>query len=225
MSFTAPLITPNLPDPLPRYTRDPETTSIRSAAPSYTSAAPSYRSNQPNHNHNHSHTRRLPRADYAPGFTRRCPNPDIRDLELQNYNITAWSNPHIGPQARHYASVASRRCASARRDKEPLARNNAVAMQKLAMLDPCGPSEELDPLEDPYVVGTAMAEQARKARLGKIAGERGMEILRQEDRKWDFMVKQMADWRERERSWEQFRKGIEAGKAGRLRRRIGLGRR
>ena len=78
------------------------------------------------------------------------------------------------------------------------------------------------PLEDPDLVGAEAAARARAARLYmRRCGDE--EALRQEMKSWDFMLGQMGDWRERERSWEQFRR--EVGRSRVLGRRIGLGRR
>jgi hypothetical protein len=204
-------------DSLPRYTRDPETSSIRSAAPSYTSAAPSYHSAVPRN------VRRLSSAHFAPGFTSRSLNPDIRDLEAHNYNISHWSSVSSGHQARHYHSVAMRRATIASAQNQQAALLNAAAetVAKIPAPGPSSPSEGLDPLEDPYVVGTKMAEQARRERLRRIGNGHGMEILRQEDRNWDFMLSQMADWKEREKSWDQFRKSLD-NKKGFFRKRMGM---
>lgn len=71
--------------------------------------------------------------------------------------------------------------------------------------------------EDPYVVGGEAAERARKERLRK---EKADEALRQEDKSWDFMLRQMADWEARERSWATFRR--EAEKPGLFKRKLGV---
>ena len=68
--------------------------------------------------------------------------------------------------------------------------------------------------EDPYLVGEEAAAKAREDRLAR--RQRGEEVLRQEDKKWDFFVAQMADWEERERSWKRFRNTVE--REGKLRR-------
>ena len=47
----------------------------------------------------------------------------------------------------------------------------------------------------------------------------GDEVLRQEDKRWDFLVGQMADWQERERSWKTFRRELERNRG--FARRLG----
>lgn len=61
-----------------------------------------------------------------------------------------------------------------------------------------------------------MAKELAAAR--KIQAEDMM--LRQEIRTWDFMIAQMTDWEERERSWKNFR--TEVGRTKLLGKRLGL---
>ena len=72
--------------------------------------------------------------------------------------------------------------------------------------------EPLSPLEDPELVGTAAASAARERRLYMTKCINGREALRQENKTWDFMLGQMADWTERERSWDGFKKNVEGRK-------------
>ncbi|KAI9799396.1 MAG: hypothetical protein M1833_004096 [Piccolia ochrophora] len=220
-------------DPLPVYTprtRDTETSSIHSAAPSYTSAAPSYRSSIPtapahtnrgrHRNHTHNSNARLNNSHFAPGF--RPPpvplrNASVVDPEAHNYAIRSWSSVASSPQQRHYHSVANRRATMANAESE----RQAIATASATVMRRSPPIECVEDIieEDPYLVGSEAAERARAERL-KRKRERGEEILRQEDKAWDFMISQMADWEERERSWARFRK--QAEKPGFLRRRIGF---
>ncbi|KAH0537199.1 hypothetical protein FGG08_005977 [Glutinoglossum americanum] len=85
--------------PLPPYTRDPETISVRSAAPSYVSNAPSYRSQLP------VERRGQPQNHNRSGVNGNQP---IAASEFPNTNIAAWSSIH-GHQSRAYLNVASRR--------------------------------------------------------------------------------------------------------------------
>ena len=78
--------------------------------------------------------------------------------------------------------------------------------------------EPFSPQEDPDLVGHEAAARARQTRLYmQRCGDE--EALRQEKKTWDFMLGQMNDWRERERSWEQFRR--EVGRSRVLGRRGG----
>lgn len=76
------------------------------------------------------------------------------------------------------------------------------------------------PQEDPALVGPHAAQQARERRLYLEKHESEQLALRQESKSWDFMLSQMADWRERERSWEKFRR--EVGRTRVLGRRLGV---
>ena len=77
----------------------------------------------------------------------------------------------------------------------------------------------VNPLEDPDLVGHEAAATAKAQRLYmRRCNEE--EALRQEKKTWDFMLAQMADWKEREKSWEKFRK--EVGRSRLLGRRTGL---
>ena len=48
-----------------------------------------------------------------------------------------------------------------------------------------GQTEELRPLEDPYLVGEVAAAKARRERIARETGE---DILIQEDRQWDWLL-------------------------------------
>lgn len=144
-----------------------------------------------------------------------------------------------GHQARHYHNVAHRRATIANAEEE----RTALAT---AMLSPKSPadiikeanangSEErkeaesdaeeegedapVNPLEDPHLVGHEAAATAKAQRL-YMRRCNDEEALRQEKKTWDFMLAQMADWKEREKSWEKFRK--EVGRSRLLGRRTGL---
>ncbi|KAI9797908.1 MAG: hypothetical protein M1825_005677 [Sarcosagium campestre] len=219
-------------DPLPLYTaraRDLETSSVRSAAPSYTSAAPSYHSSAPsvpslpvNRNSTINQPQDRPRPqDFAPGF--RPPPTSLRTVpgrlpDTSAYAIRSWSSIASSPQERLYHSVAKRRATMANVESERLAMVSASSMLLARAQPPAECAEDIIE-EDPFLVGSEAAEQARKERL-KRKRARGEEVLRQEDKAWDFMLGQMADWDERERSWARFKR--ESEKPGLLRRRLGI---
>ncbi|OJD28738.1 uncharacterized protein BKCO1_11500016 [Diplodia corticola] len=87
-------------------------------------------------------------------------------------------------------------------------------------------SEPTLPLEDPALVGEHAAKKARQQRLYREACLRqdGDMRLVQENKSWDFMLSQMADWEERERSWGRFRSEVER-RQGRIHAMgVGIGR-
>lgn len=208
-------------DILPVYARrDPETSSIRSSAPSYVSDAPTYHSSVPAGDAPPAPPPRtgLPKPTYAPGFgppTGAC----VGDFLNHSFNINEWSPVTSGHQARHYQNVANRRATLAVVSEE--ARLNALS-RNLALLSTNAPPGESEgsnpqalrehpnhqpasPQEDPDLVGTEAAEAARERRLYLQKCWEEREALRQESMSWDFMISQMADWKERERSWQKFR--------------------
>jgi len=78
---------------------------------------------------------------------------------------------------------------------------------------------EIRTKEDPYLVGEEAARIAKEERLRR---ENGWGVLEREDKRWDWLLAQMSDWEERDRSWKKFRKEVEEGKRGKLARRMGL---
>jgi len=113
-----------------------------------------------------------------------------------------------------------------------------------------GQQDRARPLEDPYLVGEAAAERARSERLARENTEEVLilddrrwdwflcECINPRHRPllkyiiififadiWVFFyppdIAQTRDWQERERSWSQFRRGIETGPRGKMAHRIG----
>ncbi|MCJ1365471.1 hypothetical protein MMC16_004593 [Acarospora aff. strigata] len=234
-----PTITPAIPDPLPLYTRDPETISIRSNAPSYTSEVPSYHSSQPVNTRNISFAADsgLPSRRYAPGFNRGVSTGILSNVENHKFNISAWSSATSGHQARHYRNVAHRRATIASADEEravlaravlsprdfvkerDVLRGHGYGGAEHSEVNPEAEETSLNPLEDPHLVGPEAAARAQAQRL-YMRRCNDEEALRHENKTWDFMLAQMADWKEREKSWEKFRK--EVGRSRLLGRRTGL---
>lgn len=70
----------------------------------------------------------------------------------------------------------------------------------------------LRPLEDPELVGKDAADRARRDRLRR----EGDEVLLREDKRWDWMLAQMDDWKVREKSWKKFRETSERNRMERL---------
>jgi hypothetical protein len=74
-------------------------------------------------------------------------------------------------------------------------------------------------LEDPHLVGEIAAEEARQERLRR---ENGWNVLEAEDKRWDWLLAQMSDWEERDKSWRKFREELEGGKRHKLAKRLGV---
>lgn len=197
---------------VPRSHHDVDTISIRSAAPSYISAAPSYHSL-----HNHGSIP-MPRRTTAPPINRG------REPSLDDFRHNAWSSTRAHPNARLYHSVAHRRATiAAAQDHQQLLTAAACPRAALQLLQQKAAEVELrlGALEDPVLVGEQAAEEARRERLRR-EGRLGDEILIREDKRWDWLLSQMRDWESRETSWNAFRKDLDAGKKGKLARRLGL---
>lgn len=228
-------IRPLDPEPLPLYSRqDPDTASIRSAAPSYVSDTPTYKSYR-------TPTSLLPPLSpgqetiglpapriYAPGFAPELRNRASGSPSENPFNITRTVN------SKQYNAVARRRTAQARADTE------AMLNSLSAVPPPSPPSSSsstssasnspdtspdasaypvqiapLSPLEDPYLVGEEAAEEARRARVYREMCLRDEETRRHESRSWDFLVGQMSEWDERRHSWNSFQSNLpRRGKGG-----------
>ncbi|KAF4624036.1 hypothetical protein G7Y89_g14139 [Cudoniella acicularis] len=201
--------------------QDLETASIRSAAPSYISEAPSYTSRvvgSPS-----PHRTGLP-SPYASSTQHARANSAP---SLEAFRRPTWSRTQVSnPTARHYHSVAHRR-ASARTIHEQssllvaaLNGEDGIAQIKKKM-DEEERARMMRTNEDPYLVGEEAAERNKQERLRR---ENGNEVLEIEDKRWDWLIAQMADWEERDQSWKKFRQEVEEGKRSKLAKRLGLGR-
>lgn len=231
-------------EPLPLYSRnDPDAASIRSAAPSYVSDTPTYQSYHtptsllpplsPN-----QQVRGLPAPRYAPGFQNRAGLGSISDINANNFNIGSWSSTRTSNNSKQYSAVARRRANQAQADTQtilnslsavppPLERsgtgNSPTSSTTNVNTYPVqvgSSSEPVNPLEDPYLVGEEAAGRARAQRVYREMCLRGEETSRYESRSWDFMCGQMADWEERQKSWNGFRKNV--GRTRLLGRRLGF---
>jgi hypothetical protein len=107
-------------------------------------------------------------------------------------NISSWSSIH-GHQSRAYLSVANRRAARPQFSHTPAPR-----------LLPG--SAALTPSDAPILSADARRERDEKA-------------LQEENKSWEFMLSQMADWDEREREWRRFKADVE-GRKGALGARL-----
>lgn len=225
--------TPLDSEPLPLYSRDdPDSISIRSAAPSYVSDTPTYCSHRtpvsllpplsPTSS-SQSSARGLPAVRYAPGFQNRDPHA-TRALAV---DVDAWRSTRSSNNARQYSAVARRRANQAQANTTailnslsavppPLERSSvsssaASASSSTTHIDSYpvavgSASEPLLPLEDPYLVGEEAAGRARAQRVYREMCLRGEETTRYENRSWEFMLGQMSDWDDRQRSWTQYRR-------------------
>ncbi|KAF2731686.1 hypothetical protein EJ04DRAFT_514447 [Polyplosphaeria fusca] len=238
--------TPLFPEPLPLYSRnDPDAISIRSAAPSYVSEAPTYTSTPRHPGINLAPqsllpplspdqvTRGLPAPRYAPGFTDRA-HGSIQEPHLNSFSVSSWTSTRTRNNSRQYNAVARRRANqeanttailnSLAAVPPPLTTGgspNASSTQLNAYpVQPGSSSEPVNPLEDPYLVGEEAATRARRARVYREMCLHGQETQRYESRSWDFMLGQMEDWSERDRSWRNFKSRV--GQTKLLGRRLGL---
>lgn len=223
-------------DPLPLYSRDdPDAVSIRSAAPSYVSDTPTYHSNRsppsllpplaPN-----QQVRGLPAANYAPGFQNRDPARQ-NNLSLRQVQSPSWSSTRTSNNSRQYNAVARRRANQVSAQTTALLNALTAVPESMQRPSPSSsstnvsaypvqvngpPGEPTNPLEDPYLVGEEAARRARAQRVYREMCLRGEEAAVVESRSWDFMWGQMADWEERRREWNSFRRPKERRLLGRL---------
>lgn len=72
--------------------------------------------------------------------------------------------------------------------------------------------EPVSPLEDPDLVGVAAATAARERRLYMTKCRQEQESMKHENKSWDFQLNQMADWHERNKSWDGFKRNVEGKK-------------
>ncbi|KAM3498142.1 hypothetical protein MY10362_008529 [Beauveria mimosiformis] len=203
-------------------TRDLETASIRSAAPSY-DAAPLYtprgplspaqnaivaeadsHDSQPHQESDRPQTIGLPPIPARPP-TRVSPH----------YNFPMWSAADA-PITRHYRNVAERRVFDGRYQTGGTPERQRTA--RLLEEHNAANDETFRPLEDPYLVGEQAAAEARRERLAR---EGPRTTLQQEERQWDWLLAQMSGWEERERSWTRIRGEADALQRRRLSRRAG----
>jgi len=163
--------------PLPRYSRDPETISIRSAAPSYISNAPSYHS---------QHITAEQEESRSQGRACREDRHAILNPYARSAGNISWSSVQ-GHQSRAYLSVANRRAARPQLSTVPDSRSPPCSTARTSPSDNPAPSAE--------------------ARRG-----RDEEALQEENKSWEFMLSQMADWDAREREWRKFKAEVEERK-------------
>jgi len=74
--------------------------------------------------------------------------------------------------------------------------------------------------EDPVLVGEEAAKSNREARERRENDWGGLE----KHKRWDWLLAQMSDWEERDKSWKKFRRELEGGKREKLARRLVVGR-
>ena len=157
--------------------QDPETSSIRSAAPSYVSAAPSYTTTRPSDISSTPQTTTLLRSATAPS--------------LDAFRMSSWSRiTPTNPTARCYHSVASRRASKLTLKEQAillaaaLSGEDAIAQIKKKMDDE-ERRRDMRTLEDPVLVGDVAAELNRRERLRR---EEGWDVLEREDKRWDWLL-------------------------------------
>ena len=200
----------------PRRTSN-ESSSIRSEAPSYHSTVPQH----------HTILLSTPSQPPPPAPPARPTGlppipPSLSSSRGSSLSIHQYSQPWTtfsAPQTRQYQSVAARRherAASSSQHKSLITRTH--------IRNPVAESTAVSPQEDPHLVGEVAATEARNRRL-LMSRMEGEEVLRREDEKWDFLLAQMQDWEERQRSWGVFRSRVETRQKKRQsgwRGRVGL---
>ncbi|KAH7379579.1 hypothetical protein BKA66DRAFT_571396 [Pyrenochaeta sp. MPI-SDFR-AT-0127] len=241
---------PQYTEPLPRYSRhEPDATSVRSAAPSYESDRPAYDPQQtptsllPPLRANELEEQRptgLPSPLFAPGFENRANSAFYE----QTFDLANLNNMRTSNNARQFQNIARRRAKQDRQTmtmemlnslssvplprtntpRTPTAFNSATAPQPPISVFPSSPIPQspANLLEDPNLVGTEAAKQARSEREHREMTARREQTMQLEDRSWDFMMSQMTDWEEREKNWSVFRNRVEDRRAKGFRRRWGL---
>jgi hypothetical protein len=214
------IVGPLIMDPPPYTPRQPptlraqhfDTTSIRSVAPSYISDAPTYTT--------------IPSPPCgglpSPYLTPALRSPSTPSLEA--FRMPNLSRTSTNPNARHYHSVAQRRAASLTIQEQATLLTAAINGEEgLSQMKKRLEDEEREKarrtLEDPHLVGEVAAEENRQERLRR---ENGWGVLEAEDKRWDWLLAQMSDWAERDKSWKKFREELEGGKRHKLAKRLGV---
>ncbi|KAI9888133.1 MAG: hypothetical protein M1823_000068 [Watsoniomyces obsoletus] len=225
----------SMSEPLPVYTArspDIETSSILSAAPSYTSAAPSYRSRLDGSSSYGPISASIPRHQRAGArnpWENRNTRPPVRrplgEADLSVYSVPAWSGVRSSHQERLYQSVAQRRVDAAASEARALAAavSEGVSLREPLAIYSVPEASEASQERAPDANDIESAERERQECIRK--KQRDQEALDEEDKTWGFMLQQMADWEERERSWAAFRRRAEQpGLLKRKMARFGTGR-
>ncbi|KAF2180584.1 hypothetical protein K469DRAFT_729824 [Zopfia rhizophila CBS 207.26] len=183
----------------------------------------------------------LPAPRYAPGFQSRV-HGSVSDIDSHNFNIGNWSSTRTSHASRQYHAVARRRAnqaanttailnslsavpppmnaSSSTTNASPNASSSNLPTSNSYPVQVGSSSEPVNPLEDPYLVGEEAAGRARAQRVYREMCLKGEEARAHESRSWEFMLSQMVDWEERERSWSKFR--MQVGQTKLLGRRLGL---
>ncbi|RFU80870.1 hypothetical protein TARUN_1346 [Trichoderma arundinaceum] len=207
----------------PRYSaEDFDTASIRSAAPSYAYTAAATASNATTtaattgmSRGNASEASSSLSGRQTIGLPPLPPLAAPRALSTHNFRIPTWSTSNA-PAARHYRKVAERRMIDGR--FQAVAGVIGVRDPPINGQNDDGETPVLRPLEDPYLVGEQAAAEARQQRIAREAGE---DMLREEDKQWDWLLAQMKTWEERDRNWTRFRQEAAQTRRKTLFRRIG----
>lgn len=239
---------PQYTEPLPSYSRhEPDATSVRSAAPSYESDRPPYDPQQsptsllpPVDETHEQRPTGLPSPLFAPGFENRANSAFYE----QNLDLSSLSNMQTSNNARQFQNIARRRAKQDWQTMEemlnslssvPMPRANALRTSSASSASSAQPPitspypflpnspSPANLLEDPHLVGVDAAMQARTEREQREMVTKREQTRQLEDRSWDFMASQMADWEERDRSWNSFRTRVGGSRAKGARRRWRLG--
>lgn len=186
------------------------------AVTSTTTAASSIRTPRDNNNNNNLVGSSSSSGRQTVGLPPLPPIAAPNAFNAHNFRIPTWSASNA-PAARHYRNVAERRAIDGQLQA---AAEVVIGMREPPINQQSGSSEGpiLRPLEDPYLVGEQAAAEARQQRIAREVGEN---MLREEDKQWDWMLAQMKTWEVRDRNWTRFRQEAAQSRRRTLFRRIG----
>ncbi|UKZ81100.1 hypothetical protein TrVFT333_008868 [Trichoderma virens FT-333] len=144
-----------------------------------------------------------------------APRYSADDFDTASIRSAAPSYAGNAPAARHYRKVAERRVIDGR--IQAAAEVIGITASTINRQNESNEPPILRPLEDPYLVGEQAAAEARQQRIAREVGE---DMLREEDKQWDWMLAQMKR-QERDRNWTRLRQEAVNTRRKTLLRRIG----
>lgn len=189
-------------------------------APGFQSRAHGSMKDIENHNYNISHWSSIHTSQqhrqYQNVARRRASKADANSILLSMTSSGGSGSGPSAPTAGPSQAFSSSATTPPREGTPPREKSNDIQAVEIDITP-------VSPMEDPYLVGENAARKARASRIYREMCLKGDMAIRHEGKTWDFMLAQMADWEERERSWGIFRNRVENGKRfGKLARRVGL---
>lgn len=192
-------------EPLPLYSRhDPDSASIRSAAPSYVSDTPTYSSYRapvsllpPPLPGQHTIGLPAPRV-YAPGFAPELRNRVSGRTSEFTFDISRYSVGARRSVSSSTSGLLSR--APFNIPSSPTSVETGITEYPVQVL----PTR---PIENTHVSGGVAAERASESTVYR-GSEEQEDARRDESRGWNTMLGQMGGWEGRRRSWNMFRENL-----------------